>query len=345
MCLIKWKNELEGHILVTGYVVNYRRTGTDRHFERRTNGKTNFLSLRGSRLGKPYEIEVIPCCGDIVRGPSATTDVRLISADDSLDNPVLKKIAILSDGTVLGTDPDAGKIVVARDKTRQIVECHDWSPGGVAATSDGRILVADMEKDCIRVIDKQGKTLDMHQYGRNGEPFQCPWDVATDEDDNIYVVDNLSVQMLDRNGIFQKEVLSDLQINVVGFAARMGLLAIADKDTNTCELYTTDGKHILTLPTDDKTLCAPDGVAIDDEGNIYIVDDKRVRKYDREGASLGSMKAHWNQGAFNPGSIIWCRDRGLVISDVKRDVLWGISPDSLKDCVSHDKQSVKIIID
>ncbi len=342
MCFISWKKELEGHILVTGYMVKYRRTGTDNHFQKRTNSERYFLLLRCSRLGKPYEIEVVPCCGHAVQGPSATADVGKISADGSGD--ILEKIAVWADG-IVGTNPDAGKVVFFHSgKTRHIVEVQDWSPGGVVATSNGRILVADMEKDCIRVIDKQGKTLEVYQYGRNGEPFQCPWDVATDRDGNIYVVDNLSVQMLDRNGRFEKEVLTELQGNIGGFAVRMGVLAITDKDTNTCEVYTTDGKHTLTLPTDGKTMYAPDGVAIDDEGNIYVVDEKRmIRKYDREGASLGSLKAHWDQGAFTPGSITWSQDRGLVISDVKRDVIWGITPDSLKDCSSHDQECVKII--
>ncbi len=57
------------------------------------------------------------------------------------------------------------------------------------------------------------------------------------------------------------------------------------------------------------------------------------------------MKADWDRGAFNPGSITWSQDPGLVISDVNRDVIWGISPDDLKDCSSHEQESAKIVID
>ncbi len=293
---------------------------------------------------KPYDIEVIPCCGDIVHGPPTTTKVKNITADDTANAPVRGEIAALADGTIVGTDSNAEKIVFGSSKKRHVVECQDWSPGGATVTTDGRLLVADMENDSIRVIDGRGETLDMYQYGRDGEPFQCPWDVATDENDNIYVLDNLSVQMLDRNGKFQQEVLRDLPGAIGGFAARLGRLAITDQDTNTCELYTTDGKHIMTLPTGDKKLYEACGVAMDDEGNIYVVDsNKLVRKYDRNGDSLGSMKAHWNQGAFSPGSILWSRDRGLVMSDIDRDVIWGIAPDDLKDCTSREQHSAKII--
>ncbi len=344
VCYIHWKEEYQGHILVTDYMVKYRKSSTGPQFKKRVDRNNHSLFLRGSRKGKPYDIEVLPCCGEHVEGPSAMAEVKNCEADAVPEIPMREKIASLTDGTLVGTDPEAGTIIFGSGNTSHVVEFQEWSPGGVATTTDGKILVTDMENDSIRLIDQQGKTLEQYQSGKDGEPFQCPWDVATDEDDNIYVLDNLSVQMLDRNGKFQKQVLSDLPGNISGFAARDGRLAITDMVTKTCNVYTTDGDQILTLPTGDKVLYKPGGVAMDDNGNIYLVDDNRIiRKFDRNGDALGSMTAHNNQGGFNPGSILWAQDRGLVASDVRRDVIWGIAADDVEACSSPVQDSAKII--
>ncbi len=341
-CWIKWEKELQGHILVTNYMVKYRKCGTDHQYVKRVDSDKYRLSLRGSKQGKPYDIEVIPCCGDLVQGPSSTTKVQNVKTD-SYHSSVRENIAVLSDGRIVGTDPEAGKIVFGSGRNSHAIECLDWSPGGVATTSDDRILVSDMENDSIRVIDGHGETLEVYDRGKDGESFQCPWDVATDEKDNIYVLDNLSVQMLDRNGNFQKLVLGDLPGNIGGFATMLGRLAITDKDTNTCDLYTTDGKRILSLPKEGDKLYGPSGVAMDDGGNVYVVDSSTIiRKYGRNGDAVGSMKAHWKQGAFTPGAIAWSQSRGLVASDVDRDICWEVAPDDLKECSGPEQYTVKI---
>lgn len=77
-------------------------------------------------------------------------------------------------------------------------------PEGIAAGANGKIYVTDTNNNRIQVFDSEGNFLvAMGTYGAKGEgKFDRPFGVATDGEENIYVVDQHFIQKFDEDGVF-----------------------------------------------------------------------------------------------------------------------------------------------
>jgi tripartite motif-containing protein 71 len=161
------------------------------------------------------------------------------------------------------------------------------APAGIAVDADGTLYVIDSLKDQIRIFDREGTPL--ATWGESGSaPGQFRFtngsdfwgDVALGPDGNLYVLDsfNARVQVLAPNGTF---------LRAWG------------------EPGTAAGQFV-----------APDGIAVDRTGHVYVTDD-RVQVFDREGHFLAAWAPSEAEGgplqdpadvAVDAAGMVWVTD-------------------------------------
>jgi DNA-binding beta-propeller fold protein YncE len=120
------------------------------------------------------------------------------------------------------------------------------TPHGIALDSAGRVYVADRANNRIQIFEPDGKFVaEWKQFGR-------PSDVTIDKNDMIYVADSQSSATT--NPGFQQGI-------------RIGSVK--------------DGKVTAFIPVISAEAGAPEGVGVDDAGNVYggWVEKKAVRRF------------------------------------------------------------------
>jgi len=120
------------------------------------------------------------------------------------------------------------------------------TPHGIALDSGGRVYIADRANNRIQIFEADGKFVtEWKQFGR-------PSDVTIDKNDMIYVADSQSDAT--NNPGFNRGI-------------RIG--------------STKDGKVTAFIPCTSPETGSPEGVGVDDEGNVYAswVAKMNVRRY------------------------------------------------------------------
>jgi DNA-binding beta-propeller fold protein YncE len=127
----------------------------------------------------------------------------------------------------------SGKFITAWGKHGKAAGEFD-SPHGIALDSAGRVYVADRTNNRVQVFEPDGKFVaEWKQFGR-------PSDVAIDKNDNIYVADSQSNPT--NNPGFKQGI-------------RIGNVK--------------DGKVTSFIPEPSAEMQAPEGVGVDDAGNVF----------------------------------------------------------------------------
>ncbi len=205
-----------------------------------------------------------------------------------------------------------------------------WQLGGMTILSDGRLLVTDMENNCLRVfcLPKDSTVKPPGQKLRTSIHFECPWDVTTDSRDNIYIIDNMAVHVLDSKGTLLHQRSRDIPANAGGIAAKGDRLAIIDMEAGTCEIYKTgssgdlDNASTMKLGrrSDGEIQNPIQGIAIDDDGNMYVSDPDKcvIQKYSLSGQRLDQIQT----GKINPGPLAWYSGYGLLTADMILRKIW-----------------------
>jgi sugar lactone lactonase YvrE len=163
---------------------------------------------------------------------------------DMLDEP--SGVVVAPNGDIYVADGHGGNSndrIVKFDKTGKFLMAwgkHGKAPGefdtphGIALDSQGRVFVADRANARVQVFDPNGKFIaEWKQFGR-------PSDIAIDKNDMIYVADSQSTPA-----------------NNPGF--KQGIRIGSAKD----------GKVTAFIPEAPDIAAAPEGVGVDDAGNVY----------------------------------------------------------------------------
>jgi streptogramin lyase len=158
----------------------------------------------------------------------------------------VSSVVVAPDGDIFVGDGHGGNTndrVVKFDKTgKQIAAWGKHGKGqgefdqlhGIAMDSQGRIFVADRGNNRIQIFDPNGKFVaEWKQFGR-------PSDVAIDKNDNIYVADSQSTAA-----------------NNPGFKQGIRIGSVKD------------GKVTAFIPEPTDLAAGPEGVGVDDAGNVY----------------------------------------------------------------------------
>jgi DNA-binding beta-propeller fold protein YncE len=189
------------------------------------------------------------------------------------------------------------------------------------AQIDGEIYVSDTQNNRIVVFDTGGSML--RTFGEPGtemDKLKMPYGIDGDDEGNIYVADlqNGAIKIFDKKGKFRSFFRSaddfsaptDLRIKDDKlYVADVGLAKVMMYDLKT-------NKHVKDFGVDKKgkgILNAPNGVAIDDEGNVYIANssDLNIIKYDKDGKKL--MVINGSDSKDGKGTSIFVQPRGIDI--------------------------------
>ncbi len=283
-----------------------------------------------------HGIEIRPYCGQLVKGPSVCAGSRPSESQASDEDT--------SSEDEHTPDCEPGRRIVWRNDTfvpeidtsvRLLMDGSDeWQLGGMTVVPGSRLLVTDMDNDCLRVFNLPKDSLVKlpGEFLSTSANFECPWDVTTDSRDNIYIIDNISLQVLDVNGKVLQQSSRDIPSNAGGIAAKGDRMAICDSKANTCEIYKTgssgDLSHVSTMKlgrhSDGQNQNPLQGVAIDDDGNMYVSDPDKcvIQKYTQSGEILGQIQT----GSVNPGSLAWHSGCGLLTADLMSRKIWLLTP-------------------
>jgi DNA-binding beta-propeller fold protein YncE len=193
-------------------------------------------------------------------------------------------------------------------------------PYGVAVDSKGMVYVADQKVGAIFIFNPQTHET---QLIRNGYEAHFGWinGLAIDDDDRLFVSDGKLHHVLIFNGKREVEgqITEGLQ-DPVGLAidtenrfvyvvdTQQDQLLVYDADTlKLLRRMGTGGKnHFLTSPGD---FAAPQDVAVDRDGNVYVTDtlNNRVEIFDADGNFISTF------GKNGDGPGYFTRPKGIAI--------------------------------
>jgi sugar lactone lactonase YvrE len=194
------------------------------------------------------------------------------------------------------------------------------APYGIAIDSKGLVYVADQKVGAIFIFNPDTRDT---QLIRNGYEAHFGWinGLAVDDDDRLFVSDGKMhrVVIFNANHEVENQITEGLA-DPVGLAidSENRLLYVVDTQQDQVIVYDADslkllrrmgtgGKnHYLTTPGD---FGAPQGVALDKDGNIYVTDtlNDRVEVFDGDGGFIRTF------GKNGDGPGYFARPKGIAV--------------------------------
>lgn len=229
-----------------------------------------------------------------------------------------------------GSRPEEEKVNV-KDFPYQMI-----GPYGMAFDSKGQVYVADQRVGAVFIFNPENHNT---QLIRNGVDAHFGWinGLAIDDDDRLFVSDGKMHHVLIFNP--KHEVVNQITeglVDPVGLAidTTNRFLYVVDTQQDQVIVYDADtlkllrrigtgGKdHFLTSPGD---FAAPQGIAVDQDGNIYVTDtlNNRVEIFDADGNFVSLFGKHGDgPGYFSrPKGIAVDSDGHIWVADEMEDRL------------------------
>ena len=209
-------------------------------------------------------------------------------------------------------------------------------PYGIGIDSKGQVYVADQRVGAVFIFNPTSRDTQMI---RNGIEAHFGWinGVAIDDDDRLFVSDGKMHRVIIFNAKHEVEnQITEGLMDPVGLAidATNRFVYVVDTQQDQVLVYDADslkllrrigtgGKnHFLTSPGD---FGAPQGVAVDGDGNVYVTDtmNDRVEIFDADGNFISTFgKAGDGPGYFaRPKGIAVDSDGHIWVADQMQDRL------------------------
>ena len=221
---------------------------------------------------------------------------------------------------------------------------HMQKPGYVAYAPDGKLWVADTGNNRVLgfVRNQDGRLVASTAPAPTG--LSRPLGIGTDPDGDLYIVDsgNDRVRRYTAALAHQADLGSsgsgDAQLrdpHGIAIVQRTEpLLYVADTGNNRVEILRRDGTFVgrLTEAHDHRPLSAPEDVAVDAAGNVYVAETGkgRIVQYDATNAFVREFKAPGlNPSIAGPAPCgISVDDEGkLLVTDRSHDTVYRLEPD------------------
>jgi DNA-binding beta-propeller fold protein YncE len=170
------------------------------------------------------------------------------------------------------------------------------TPQGLTHNSKGDLLVADYENHRIQCYSSEGKyRFHFGAWGNSPRAFKYPVNLATDSQDNIYVIDegNGVIKKFDTEGNF----ILQFEDGLIGSVFSLSIdpqdqVHIADLDNDRIVIFDSNGKATPISAEQSKNLKAPCGVLCLNDG-ITIIGDRSeflLKRFDADGKLINQVK-------------------------------------------------------
>jgi sugar lactone lactonase YvrE len=193
-------------------------------------------------------------------------------------------------------------------------------PYGIAVDSKGKVYVADSKVGAIFIFNTETRDVEMIKNKVDAH-FDRIIGLAMDDDDRLFVSDPglRHVLVFDKNHK-AVDVITEAMVEPSGLAidVQNRLLYVSDIKQDQILVYDADSfklkrkmgtggkEHTLTTPGD---FAKPSGVAVDQEGNLYVADtlNDRIEVFDADGVFIRT----WGKNGDGPG--YFARPKGVTI--------------------------------
>ncbi|HET9532495.1 MAG TPA: NHL repeat-containing protein [Blastocatellia bacterium] len=184
------------------------------------------------------------------------------------------------------------------------------TPSGIAIDGSGNIILADTSNNRIRKIDNRGRVSTLAGSGAAGlkdgpageAEFDAPLGVTVDDEGNVLVADtyNDAIRRISAEGM-----VSTIAGGEAGYVDGQAVEALFD---------------------------TPSGVAVDDEGNIFVADTGNdvIRKITSQGEVITFAGEQGGESGFDrPLAIVATHDGFLFVTEEGRGLIRRITPEAV----------------
>uniref|UniRef100_A0A3P8XMN6 RING-type E3 ubiquitin transferase n=1 Tax=Esox lucius TaxID=8010 RepID=A0A3P8XMN6_ESOLU len=201
---------------------------------------------------------------------------------------------------------------------------------GISTSSNGRIVVADSNNQCIQVFSNDGVfKLRFGVRGRSPGQLQRPTGVTVDTNGDIIVADydNRWVSIFSSDGKFKSKIGAGRLMGPKGVAVdRNGHIIAVDNKACCVFIFQANGKLVTKFGargTSDRQFTGPHFVAINNKNEIVVTDfhNHSVKVYSADGEFLFKFGSHGEgNGQFNaPTGVAVDANGNIIVAD------WGNS--------------------
>ncbi|XP_048840436.1 tripartite motif-containing protein 3b isoform X2 [Brienomyrus brachyistius] len=201
---------------------------------------------------------------------------------------------------------------------------------GISASSNGRVVVADSNNQCIQVFSNDGQfKLRFGVRGRSPGQLQRPTGVTVDTNGDIIVADydNRWVSIFSPDGKFKNKIGAGRLLGPKGVAVdRNGHIIAVDNKACCVFIFQSNGKLVTKFGargTSDRQFAGPHFVAVNNKNEIVVTDfhNHSVKVYSADGEFLFKFGSHGEgNGQFNaPTGVAVDANGNIIVAD------WGNS--------------------
>uniref|UniRef100_A0A673BD67 RING-type E3 ubiquitin transferase n=1 Tax=Sphaeramia orbicularis TaxID=375764 RepID=A0A673BD67_9TELE len=308
----------------------------------RTEGEYTFSLLlygqpiRGSpfrlRAVKPSDVPQSP--DDVkrrVKSPSGTGGhirQKAVRRPSSMYSTTKKKENPIEDELIYRSQSNRKDNLVYSSRGREKGEFTNLQ--GISASSNGRVVVADSNNQCIQIFSNDGQfKMRFGVRGRSPGQLQRPTGVTVDMNGDIVVADydNRWVSIFSSDGKFKNKIGAGRLMGPKGVAVdKNGHIITVDNKACCVFIFQSNGKLVTKFGgrgTSDRQFAGPHFVAVNNKNEIVVTDfhNHSVKVYSADGEFLFKFGSHGEgNGQFNaPTGVAVDANGNIIVAD------WGNS--------------------
>ncbi|XP_068601333.1 tripartite motif-containing protein 3-like isoform X2 [Brachionichthys hirsutus] len=201
---------------------------------------------------------------------------------------------------------------------------------GISSSSNGRIVVADSNNQCIQVFSNDGQyKMRFGVRGRTPGQLQRPTGVAVDVNGDIIVADydNRWISIFSSDGKFKNKIGAGRLMGPKGVAVdKNGHIITVDNKACCVFIFQSNGKLVTKFGargTSDRHFAGPHFVSVNNKNEIVVTDfhNHSVKVYNADGEFLFKFGSHGEgNGQFNaPTGVAVDANGNIIVAD------WGNS--------------------